>query len=105
MPKQVADLTNVVELKSGGVGVCARRDDGTVACWGPASLANPAAPWRDTTQPTTLAKPPARAIAVGWTEACALARDSDEVRCWGSNVNGQLDDGSNPDGPTVNWLL
>jgi hypothetical protein len=88
---------------------CARRRDGTVWCWGSNQCdledatvtGTPAVPneceWQFTSAPWQIELPTqASSIVVGRSHACALLED-DSVWCWGSNVHGQLGDGTQVD--------
>jgi hypothetical protein len=80
--------------------VCARDGRGQVFCWGRSGVGyrpdGPRVPvvWRS---PVRLSlRAPAVSIAVGFWHSCALLED-DSVWCWGSNVYGQLGDGTQVD--------
>jgi len=73
-----ADLTDVVEVRAGGLHSCARLVGGSVRCWGLPALA---------TVPTDLTPPgvQALAIAVGGYRSCALL-STGTFSCWGEEV-------------------
>lgn len=126
-PRQVAGLTEVVEVAAGDFAACARRRDGTVWCWGdnsgqliaggnyigdglPPTELCPSVPW-DPPSRTPAAIPcratPSRvvgltgatALSVGASYACA-ALSSGQIWCWGRNAGGILGDGTDVDRPT-----
>jgi alpha-tubulin suppressor-like RCC1 family protein len=92
--------TGVTEAVAVGVGrrhSCALRSDGTVLCWG----ANESNQLGDGTTDRSIAPVPvsgiddasALTVALAGTHACVL-RTGGRVSCWGSNLHGQLGDGS-----------
>jgi alpha-tubulin suppressor-like RCC1 family protein len=91
--------TTVVELGASGEQTCARLADGTVQCWG----RNDAHQLGDG---STIASTPTPvnvynlthviAISVGVWHTCALL-DNGSVKCWGSNYQGMLGDGTEVD--------
>jgi len=126
-PRQVAGLTEVVEVAAGDFAACARRRDGTVWCWGdnsghliaggnyigdglPPTELCPRVPWNPPSR-TPAAIPcratPSRvvgltgatALSVGGSYACA-ALSSGQIWCWGRNAGGILGDGTDVDRPT-----
>lgn len=98
-PVEVAGLTDVVELSAGFDSTCARRDDGTVWCWGSniaGQLGDPTVPFgegridaRSTAPVQVQDLPPAVAIDAGGNHVCALHDDA-TASCWGANYDGQL---------------
>lgn len=101
----VPNLTGVVELAAsapatfgGSVGpfTCARRGDGTVACWGSNDSGQLAVGTTDnmplSTEPVAARVTGARRLVVGGAHACVLTAEG--VRCWGNNLNLQLGDGT-----------
>jgi alpha-tubulin suppressor-like RCC1 family protein len=91
-------LMNVGSIFAGETQSCARKIDGTVACWGgiPSStsgfelsatviLATPDGP--------PLANVADMALGQGWPFTC-LRGDAGNVLCWGSNGQGELGDGT-----------
>lgn len=96
-PTTVAGLSNVVELAAGFARMCARRADGTVACWGWNESGELGVPRTGTcgtvgctTAPTTVAGVTnAVDLGVGAWHSCAVLADG-TARCWGLNDEGQL---------------
>jgi alpha-tubulin suppressor-like RCC1 family protein len=98
-PAPVSGLSDVVEIAVRASFACARRQAGTLHCWGRADWGNigdglaiggPA--HRDrATQVLDVAD--ATALAVGHQHACAVRRGGG-VACWGLNDSSQLGDGS-----------
>jgi alpha-tubulin suppressor-like RCC1 family protein len=112
-PRTVVHIDNAVEVSLGGKLACARRADGTAACWGSEALTP--IDWRARTAigdagpciaradgavecglPGLASQVPgiddATAVAVGAHHACAL-RTSGAVACWGERRYGALGDG------------
>jgi Regulator of chromosome condensation (RCC1) repeat len=101
-PSTVSSLESVVEIEGGGTiaggYLCARRRDGTVACWGGnynGQLGN------GTNASTTIpidvvGLTGATALAAGENHACASKSDG-TVYCWGWNQSGQLGNGTATD--------
>jgi len=83
----IPGLTDVVELSASYSSTCARRSNGTVACWGLGSA----------TPVTVDGLTDAVEIAAGWSHTCAR-RMGGAVVCWGNNRNGQLGTGMADDG-------
>lgn len=82
----VPGLRDAVQLIAGPASMCARRATGALACWG-------AVGWEDraVTRPTTVLDH-VIAYATG-DQHCAVVRGRD-VRCWGSNRQGEVGDGT-----------
>jgi alpha-tubulin suppressor-like RCC1 family protein len=101
-PQAVVGLTDAVELTAGRYHTCARRKNGTVACWGD----NDKGEVGDGT--TTQRNAPtqviglsgATTIAAGSWDVCAAVGKGD-VLCWGDDLGGQLGDGRVFDGATT----
>lgn len=90
-PVMIAGLEDVLDIVSGFATTCARQRSGDVICWGElASLLLPA---------PEQASVPLRKLELGKVDQLALGghlcfTDAEaRVRCWGSNVFGQLGDG------------
>ncbi len=93
-PSLVANLSDAVEISAGSSHTCARKSDGTVACWGGnlyGQLGN-----GTTTQsltPTLVNNlTDTVEINAGFSHTCARKKDNSVV-CWGLNNNGQLGNG------------
>lgn len=88
---------NAVEVRAGGSHTCARRADGTLACWGSNSggqLGNGSRTEEPTTRPFNVSSiADATQLALGSNHTCAL-RATGEVACWGHNSQGQVGTGS-----------
>lgn len=90
----------IVQLAAGDGFVCARRIDGTVACWGESAGGLGVADVSPSGAPVDVTGiTDAVDIAVEKTHSC-IARKTGEVVCWGSNTNGELGDGTTSDSPT-----
>jgi hypothetical protein len=92
-PRALPNLDRVVALSVAQRLACARRDDGTVACWGMGAL-TPVA-WPGITDAVDVAVGAERAcvaVAVGRAHAC-LVRRGGEVACWGEREKGAIGDG------------
>ncbi|WP_394823035.1 RCC1 domain-containing protein [Pendulispora albinea] len=96
-PREVPGLTDAVEIAAGGKHTCARRANGSVACWGYnyfGQLGN------GSTRPTRAAEPQAvraltNAVEIGLGRYHTCARRADGgVSCWGNNPKGELGDGT-----------
>lgn len=98
-------LTGVTAIAAGAGHTCALIDDETVRCWGNngSGQLGDGSTTRRTNPVTVLASGTAdsspvdltavTAISAGVWHTCALMTDA-TVRCWGSNENGQLGDGT-----------
>jgi alpha-tubulin suppressor-like RCC1 family protein len=100
----VYELTNVTQISAGRSTTCARRDDGTVYCWGKnfdGQLGlDDVQPSRDfdahpTPSPVALRDPAVR-VDVGDLSVCAVL-ETGAVSCWGSNQRAQLARPVDPD--------
>lgn len=85
IPTDVPNLTNVEAISSFNDNTCALLGNGTVQCWTNLAFGS--------TQVSGLIN--VSAVAAGDGHTCALLNDNKTVKCWGSNVNGQLGDGRN----------
>jgi alpha-tubulin suppressor-like RCC1 family protein len=99
-PLSVTGLSGVVEVAAGGSATCARKQDGTVVCWGDNSVGYLGAPSMDPCPGNanlSCSKTPVTAqgltsviqLSSGIGHACALKMDG-TVMCWGANNYGQL---------------
>ena len=92
-PAPPQDVGPAVELAAGGDHACARRQNGTVDCWGRGSSGELGdGNFRDSAKPVAV-RGLAGAVQLALGSAHTCARTSDAVVCWGSNVHGQLGDG------------
>jgi alpha-tubulin suppressor-like RCC1 family protein len=85
-----------VEIAAGGYFVCARRSDGIVLCWGLDSSGELGDGPTDDTRSTPAPVPGLTSVvelAAGYQHACARKSDG-TVWCWGSNVTGEIGDGT-----------
>jgi alpha-tubulin suppressor-like RCC1 family protein len=96
-PDLVPELDDAVEVIAGGNHTCARRSDGSVACWGYnylGALGNGSTrPTRSTSLQEVIGIEDAVQLAAGQHFTCAL-RANGTVSCWGDNGHGQLGDGT-----------
>ncbi len=87
----------VVATSLGSGHTCAIISDGRLKCWGSGSsgqLGNGKP--RSRNSPTSVINLGGTAVSIslGGYHSCALLRRSGDVKCWGSNLSGQLGDGS-----------
>jgi alpha-tubulin suppressor-like RCC1 family protein len=99
---QVSSITTAVELAAGNAHTCARLASGTEVCWG----SNGSGQIGDGTSGTSRLVPTAVSgltnvsrIGNGGYYSCAAVGDS-AARCWGSDSDGQLGNGSAGDSTT-----
>ncbi len=96
-PVPVAGLTDALEISAGGDSTCARRTSGAVVCWGDnltGQIGDRNATLTQRLTPVAVqGLTDAIEIAVGGTHSCAR-RLSGAVVCWGSNLYGEIGDGS-----------
>src|SRR5262249_4028116 len=103
-PVPIASITHATQLSVGGLvasssspSVCARIDDGKIACWGsnlwgqlglpPISEAEGISDTDVHSTPAIVEDiPPANRVDVGPFAACATSADG-KVSCWGSDIN------------------
>ena len=98
-PIAVSGLTGVRQLAVGEAHACALLSNSTVKCWGfngygnvGNSSASRTAPKLVPTLVSGLSK--VAAIAAGGNHTCAISGSTSAVMCWGSNIYGELGNGS-----------
>jgi cysteine-rich repeat protein len=95
-PAAVAGLADVVGLSAGTRHTCARGGDGSVRCWGDASLGQ-LGPSADSgpavSSPVAVDVPSAVRVVAGDDMTCAESTDG-KLRCWGAVGCGGLGDGA-----------
>ena len=89
------------QISAGEAHACALLDDGSVVCWGrniEGELGDGTTTQRNSPTATSSFGTGHKAVfvSVGYSHTCALLDDGG-VRCWGSNNNGQLGDGTSID--------
>jgi alpha-tubulin suppressor-like RCC1 family protein len=107
LPVQVTALgAHVVQVAAGGFHTCARKDDGTLWCWGQNNdgelgVADPSqTPSPSPVQVTSLGTGVVD-VATSWLHVCARVADGG-LWCWGNNFWGDVGDGKThefPDSP------
>ena len=93
-PVAVPGLSGVIEIQTGGAHTCALQSGGMVKCWGgnfngqlgDGTMTNSLIPVTVTGLASGVSS-----ISMGGYHACALL-DSQGLKCWGKNENGQLGD-------------
>jgi alpha-tubulin suppressor-like RCC1 family protein len=92
-PVPVVGLAGATQVAAGTSHTCARKDDGSVLCWG----SNTHGELGDGTMAgqtmpvAVVGLSRCVEVAVGWTHSCAL-KDDGTVWCWGANSYGQRGD-------------
>ena len=98
-PVEVLELTDVVEVSVGELHACARRKNGSIACWGSNHFGKlgvvPSGIDVKHLRPVQVPGiTDATRIAVSSLASCAQ-RATGGIVCWGGNIFGELGDGSN----------
>ena len=95
IPVPVAGLTHATDVTVGTAHACARRDDGSVWCWGAngGGQLGDASVIARSTPVQVRALTDAVEVAAGGAHTCARTAGQ-TLRCWGSNGGGQLGDGT-----------
>jgi alpha-tubulin suppressor-like RCC1 family protein len=101
-----APLSGIVEIAAGGLAggtpythACARKDEGTVYCWGNNEYGQLGTGTEDGYPVVVPLGGPATALAVGALHSCAALADG-TAKCWGYNQFGELGIGSKVTTPT-----
>jgi alpha-tubulin suppressor-like RCC1 family protein len=102
-PINVKGVSDAVAVAAGFTDSCAVLGDGSVMCWGNnehGQIGNGQGgqPFVTTAVKVTGLPEPAVSVAVGMGHVCALVK-SGSVYCWGSDMLGQLGDGTTRDSP------
>jgi alpha-tubulin suppressor-like RCC1 family protein len=99
-PVSVAGITGATAVAAGGGFTCALEAGGSVKCWGSnvyGQLGDGGVAGSSSSAPVSVAGiTGATAVAAGGGFTCALEAGG-SVKCWGSNVYGQLGDGTTTD--------
>jgi RHS repeat-associated protein/uncharacterized repeat protein (TIGR01451 family) len=96
-PVDVSGLTSgVAGIRTGGFHTCARLTSGAVKCWGlndNGQLGDGTTTQRTTPVSVSGITSNGTSMAIGYAHSCARVINSG-LKCWGSNSNGQLSDGT-----------
>jgi alpha-tubulin suppressor-like RCC1 family protein len=96
-PVEVAGLSSrAASVAAGDLHTCVLTTDGNIWCWGHNDMGQLGdATMKDSASPVEVAglDGSATAVVAGNRHACALTREGG-VKCWGSNSNGQIGDGT-----------
>jgi len=92
-PVTVPALSNVAEVSAGAGATCARRNDGTIACWGYGryGVLGDGRAVTSTAIVEVTGISGAQSLDMGGDFACA--RTPTGIYCWGVNLHGELGDG------------
>ncbi|CAG1064876.1 hypothetical protein BAC1_00444 [uncultured bacterium] len=94
LPVPVSGMTNAGKIAAGGAHTCARLLDFTVECWGSNvqnQLGNTGILAASRNFPVAVSNmTTAVSISAGANHNCAVVTSPSGVKCWGSDVNGQL---------------
>jgi hypothetical protein len=96
VPTAVSGISNAVEVAVAGRHACARLSGGHIECWGDnldGDLGDGSEFPPSTTPVSVGGITNAAAVSVGWPDSCALLAGG-TIDCWGSNLRGNLGDGS-----------
>jgi alpha-tubulin suppressor-like RCC1 family protein len=99
MPVAVTGLTTATQITVGGAFVCARKADGTVACWGANGVGQLGNGSTTASSVPVLVRTAAGTLGgvvevhAGTNHACARRTDG-TIWCWGYNFHGELGDGT-----------
>jgi len=97
-PLSVTGISTAIAVSAGANGACALLRGGTIKCWGVNSggrLGNPTKVYVSLTPVSVSAISTAIAVSTGGNGSCALLHGG-TIKCWGSNISGQLGNGSKP---------
>jgi alpha-tubulin suppressor-like RCC1 family protein len=101
-PTTVLGLTGIVQIAGGDNFACARKNNGTIFCWGSNTRGQLGPSVAIGAQQTTPVLIPvitaASDLAAGSTHVCAV--NNTATYCWGGNSSGQLGDGTATDNAT-----
>lgn len=98
VPASVAGVVGAAQLAAGDATTCARRSDGSVACWG-SNAAGALGTTNDagwTALPTGVSGIQASVELAGSGSTFCSRQNDGSIRCWGSNHAGQLGAGLSP---------
>lgn len=102
-PLAAPALSNVAKVAVGGAHACAVDGSGTLYCWGSnatGQLGVSGIPYSDIPVRVTGMRSGIASLSAGSGHTCALTTSA-TVKCWGSNTNGQLGNGSTIDSATA----
>jgi alpha-tubulin suppressor-like RCC1 family protein len=96
VPTKVLNVSGAIKVAHGGQHTCALTDEPALFCWGRNSNGQLGIGSR-TSQSTAqrvsgLAEP--SDVFLGGTQSCAVERQTKAVKCWGSNLSGEIGDGT-----------
>ena len=96
-------VTNAVEIRAGSASFCARRGDGTVACWGSNGNAELGTGMATNTNSKTAVNIPGITDAIDLafaSETLCVLHAGGTVTCWGENSFGQIGNGTSVEAGT-----
>ncbi|MCB1040627.1 MAG: hypothetical protein KDA94_14015, partial [Acidimicrobiales bacterium] len=96
VPVQVSGISNAVTVSAGPVHACAILGTGTVKCWGSNEgglIGDGTTTWRSTPVDVP-GLSGISAITTNSVHSCAVLSATGAMKCWGSNGDGQLGDGT-----------
>jgi len=106
LPVAADSITDAVDVATGDLHACAALKSGQVRCWGAGDLGTlgNGGTTQDSFTPTRVRDiSTAVAVAAGDSHSCALLGDG-TVQCWGSNLAGQLGNGTSNAVPSTSLV-